>query len=76
MIYPRHYILAIYIADRPYKIKEGLALELLQTDRWNLELSNPNNIYRIMSVEQFNNEREDAINKLAKREEDEQHWVT
>ena len=76
MIYPRYYILAIYIADRPYKIREGLALELLQTDRWNLERSNPNNVYRIMSVEQFSNEREDAINKLAKREEDEQHWVT
>lgn len=73
MIYPRYYILAIYIADRPYKIREGLALELLQTDRWNLERSNPNNVYRIMSVEQFSNEREDAINKLAKREEDEQH---
>lgn len=73
MIYPRYYILAIYIADRPYKIREGLALELLQTDRWNLEQKNPNNVYRIMSAEQFNNEKEHAVNRLAKREEDEQH---
>lgn len=73
MIYPRYYILAIYIADRPYKIREGLALELLQTDRWNLEQRNPNNVYRIMSIDQFNNEKEVAVNRLAKREEDEQH---
>ncbi len=73
MIYPRYYILAIYIADRPYKIREGLALELLQTVKWNLEQKNPNSVYRIMSAEQFNNEKEYAINRLAKREEDEQH---
>lgn len=73
---PKYYILAIYIADRPYKIREGLALELLQTAKCNLERSNPNNIYRIMGIEQFNNERENIINKLAKREEDEQQWVT
>ncbi|WZK93694.1 hypothetical protein [Staphylococcus phage SpP] len=70
MVYPRYYILAIYIADRPYKIREGLALELLQTDRWNLEQRNPNSVYRIMSIEQFNNEKEYAVNRLAKREED------
>lgn len=73
MVYPRYYVLAIYIADRPYKINEGLALELLQTEKRNLERRNPNNVYKIMSAEQFNNEKEDAINRLAKREEDEQH---
>lgn len=70
MIYPRYYILAIYIADRPYKIREGLALELLQTDRCNLEQRNPNNVYKIMSIDQFNNEKDDAVNRLATREED------
>lgn len=73
MVYPRYYVLAIYIADRPYKINEGFALELLQTEKWNLEQKNPNNIYRIMSVKQFTNEKYKAINNLAKREEDEQH---
>lgn len=75
MVYPRYYVLAIYIADRPYKINEGFALELLQTEKWNLEQKNPNNIYRIMSVKQFTNEKYKAINNLAKREEDEQHWT-
>lgn len=73
MVYPKYYVLTIYIADRPYKINEGFALELLQTEKWNLEQRNPNNVYRIMSVEQFNNEKDKAINSLAKREEDEQH---
>lgn len=73
MVYPKYYVLAIYIADRPYKINEGFALELLQTEKWNLEQKNPNNIYRIMSVKQFTNEKYKAINSLAKREEDEQH---
>ena len=73
MVYPRYYVLAIYIADRPYKINEGLALELLQTEKRNLEQRNSNGIYKIMSVEQFNNEKENVINRLAKREEDEQH---
>ena len=75
MIHPRYYVLAIYIADRPYKINEGFALELLQTEKRNLEQRNPNNVYGIMSVEQFNNEKDKAINRLAKREEDEQHWT-
>ena len=75
MVYPKYYVLAIYIANRPYKINEGFALELLQTEKWNLEQRNPNNVYRIMSVEQFNNEKDKAINSLAKREEDEQHWT-
>ena len=37
MIHPRYYILAIYIADRPYKIGEGFALDLLKTSKWKLE---------------------------------------
>ena len=75
MVYPRYYVLAIYIADRPYKINGGFALELLQTEKRNLEQRNSNGIYKIMSVEQFNNEKENVINRLAKREEDEQHWT-
>ena len=75
MVYPKYYVLAIYIANRPYKINEGFALELLQTEKWNLEQRNPSNMYRIMSIEQFNNEKDKAINSLAKREEDEQHWT-
>lgn len=65
---PTRYVLAIYIADRPYKLREGFALELLQTVRYNLEKTSPHSNYKIMSSKQFREERNQAIEQLAKRD--------
>lgn len=64
----KEYVLAIYIGERPYQIDKSNALELLQTKKWNLQQHAPNTVYKILSPYQFYLARNEAIEKLAKRE--------
>lgn len=62
------YVLVIYIADTPYKIKEGFALELLQTKRYELQAGSPHGTYKIMSKKQYLTEREEADKRNSRRD--------
>lgn len=62
------YVLALYISETPYKIKEGFALEILQTHKYNLEKNSPHGTYKIMAKKDYIKKRAEADKKNSRRD--------